>query len=241
MTYHYVYYSYEEKGRGYIGSRSCKCKPEEDNYFGSFTDKTFKPNKKIILSKCNTKEERYFLEYMFQKMYNVVENLHFANKAFQTTTGFSRLGLKNSEEAKKKMSESRRNRPSGMKGKKHSQKTKQRISNSLKGIPCPQRANKWTDQRRKKQSEKMKGREGTKHSFKTKEVLSEKNSKKIALRNINTNEVKIFSSQKKAAEYIETSQGGISNLFNSRIKQLKGWMLVCTDAVDGDKETETKV
>jgi hypothetical protein len=37
--YHYVYYSYEEYGRGYIGSRSCSCLPQEDrNYFGSFTD-----------------------------------------------------------------------------------------------------------------------------------------------------------------------------------------------------------
>ena len=32
--YHYVYYSYEEYGRGYIGSRTCRCLPEEDiNYF----------------------------------------------------------------------------------------------------------------------------------------------------------------------------------------------------------------
>jgi hypothetical protein len=35
--YYYTYYSYEEYGRGYFGSRSCKCLPEEDTkYFGSF-------------------------------------------------------------------------------------------------------------------------------------------------------------------------------------------------------------
>jgi len=48
--YHYTYYSYEEWGRGYFGSRSCECLPEEDfKYLGSFKDKTFKPTQKIIL------------------------------------------------------------------------------------------------------------------------------------------------------------------------------------------------
>jgi len=27
--YHYTYYSYEEWGRGYFGSRTCRCLPEE--------------------------------------------------------------------------------------------------------------------------------------------------------------------------------------------------------------------
>ena len=50
MENHYTYYSYEEWGRGYFGSRSCDCLPEEDiNYFGSFKDKNFKPTQKIIL------------------------------------------------------------------------------------------------------------------------------------------------------------------------------------------------
>ncbi len=47
---HYVYYSYEEWGRGYIGSRTCKCHAKDDvKYFGSFLDKTFNPTQKIIL------------------------------------------------------------------------------------------------------------------------------------------------------------------------------------------------
>ena len=45
--YYYVYYSYEEYGRGYIGKRECECLPEKDvNYFGSFKDKTFKYDNK---------------------------------------------------------------------------------------------------------------------------------------------------------------------------------------------------
>jgi hypothetical protein len=87
--YHYVYYSYEEYGRGYIGSRTCKCLPEEDiKYFGSFKDKSFKPTQKIILKSYNTREEAYEDEIILQEHYKVVENPHFANRAYQTSTKF---------------------------------------------------------------------------------------------------------------------------------------------------------
>ena len=88
--YHYVYYSYEEYHRGYIGSRTCKCLPEEDvKYFGSFYDKIFKPTQKIILkSDYATREEAYADEIILQQYYKVVENPHFANKSYQTSTKF---------------------------------------------------------------------------------------------------------------------------------------------------------
>jgi hypothetical protein len=88
--YYYTYYSYEEWGRGYIGSRGCKCLPEEDvKYFGSFRDKTFKPTGKVILkSDYLTREEAYADEIILQKYFNVVENIHFANRAYQTSTKF---------------------------------------------------------------------------------------------------------------------------------------------------------
>ena len=88
--YHYVYYSYEEYGRGYFGSRTCKCLPEEDvRYFGSFRDKTFKPTQKIILNDdYDTREEAYTDEIILQQYYKVVENPHFANRAYQTSTKF---------------------------------------------------------------------------------------------------------------------------------------------------------
>ena len=88
--YHYVYYSYEEYGRGYFGSRTCRCLPEEDvRYFGSFRDKTFKPTQKIIFkSDYATREEAYADEITLQTHYNVVENPHFANKSNQTSTKF---------------------------------------------------------------------------------------------------------------------------------------------------------
>jgi general stress protein YciG len=88
--YYYTYYSYEEYGRGYIGSRGCKCFPQEDvRYFGSFKDKSFKPTQKIILrDDYVTREEAYADEIILQKYYNVVENSHFANRSYQTSTKF---------------------------------------------------------------------------------------------------------------------------------------------------------
>jgi hypothetical protein len=88
--YYYTYYSYEEWGIGYIGSRGCYFLPEEDiNYFGSFKDKAFKPTQKIILkSDYATREEAYADEIILQEHYKVVENPHFANRSYQTSTKF---------------------------------------------------------------------------------------------------------------------------------------------------------
>jgi len=88
--YYYTYYSYEEWGMGYFGSRGCKCLPEEDvNYFGSFYDKNFKPTQKIILKDdYATREEAYADEIILQRYYKVVENPHFANQAYQSSTRF---------------------------------------------------------------------------------------------------------------------------------------------------------
>jgi general stress protein YciG len=88
--YYYTYYSYEEYGRGYFGSRGCKCLPEDDtNYFGSSRDKTFRPTQKIILKDdYATREEAYVDEIILQEYYKVVENPHFANRSYQTSTKF---------------------------------------------------------------------------------------------------------------------------------------------------------
>ena len=99
--YYYTYYSYEEWGRGYIGSRKCYCLPEEDiKYFGSFRDKTFKPTQKIILKyDYTTREEAYVDEIILQEYYKVVENPHFANRSYQTSLKFHYVPSK--EEATK--------------------------------------------------------------------------------------------------------------------------------------------
>lgn len=100
--FHYVYYSYEEWGRGYIGSRSCKCSPEEDcEYFGSYKDLTFKPTQKIILMTFSSREEANQAEITLHRSYDVARNSHFANKANACATGFAVPGPV-SEESKKK-------------------------------------------------------------------------------------------------------------------------------------------
>jgi hypothetical protein len=88
--YHYTYYSYEDWGRGYFGVRTCKCLPEEDiNYFGSFTDKSFRPTQKIILKgDYPTREEANVDEIILHDYYDVANNPHFANKSKASSTGF---------------------------------------------------------------------------------------------------------------------------------------------------------
>lgn len=117
--YHYTYYSYEEFGRGYIGKRSCNCKPEEDvKYFGSYTDKTFKPTQKIILETYDTAEEALADEVKLHKFYNVRDNPHFANRARQTSERF--YYVMSSEEA----SESARKRDANMTSEQRSERTR---------------------------------------------------------------------------------------------------------------------
>jgi hypothetical protein len=87
--YYYTYYSYEEWGRGYIGSRGCECLPDEDiKYLGSFKDKTFNPTQKIILEIYGTREQALEAEVILHDFYDVANNPHFANKAKQTSTQF---------------------------------------------------------------------------------------------------------------------------------------------------------
>jgi general stress protein YciG len=88
--YHYTYYSYEEWGRGYFGSRTCRCLPEEDvKYFGSFTDKIFKPTQKIILKDdYSTRAEADADEVLLHDYFEVDINPHFANRARQTSSKF---------------------------------------------------------------------------------------------------------------------------------------------------------
>jgi hypothetical protein len=85
---YYTYYSYEPFGRGYIGSRGCKCNPVEDDYFGSYGDKTFNPSCKIILTEHATREEAVEAEVKLHKFYQVDANSHFANRAKQTSSSF---------------------------------------------------------------------------------------------------------------------------------------------------------
>ena len=171
IEYHYVYYSYEEWGRGYFGSRTCKCLPEEDiKYFGSYADKTFKPTQKIILKDDYlTRADAYADEIILQEYYKVVENPHFANRSYQTSTSFSVYGLQYSEEHKRKISQARKGNKSssGMSGKSHSEETKRKMrgrshsEEAKKKISKATKGRKFTEEHRKKISESTKGKSKT--------------------------------------------------------------------------------
>jgi hypothetical protein len=187
--YHYVYYSYEEYGRGYFGSRTCKCLPEEDiKYFGSFKDKSFKPTQKIILKDdYTTREEAYVDEIVLQEYYEVVENPHFANRAYQTSTGFSRKGATPHNRGSKMSEEQRKKLSYSCKGRTLSKETKEKISKSSKGRKLSEehkrkisesnkeksRQTKEGLERLKKMQQERKGKPGKKHSEETKKKISE--------------------------------------------------------------------
>jgi hypothetical protein len=99
----YVYYSFEEWGRGYIGVKF-ESNPETDKYFGSFHDQTFNPTQKIVLGEFETREEALEAEVALHEFFKVDKKPHFANLARQTSTGFVAPKVRN-EEWKQKISE----------------------------------------------------------------------------------------------------------------------------------------
>jgi hypothetical protein len=175
--YHYVYYSYEEWGRGYIGKRSCVCAPEEDKkYFGSFSDKTFNPTEKIIIATFRTEEEALACEVRLHNYYAVDINPHFANRAKQTSTKFyfNSTGIVRSEKTRQKISG--KNNP--MFGKTHSEEARRKISKAAKNI---------SDETRQKMSkardEKNSPMFGKTHSKETRQKLSEAGKKLVGENN----------------------------------------------------------
>jgi hypothetical protein len=143
--YHYTYYSYEPWGRGYIGSRSCKCLPNKDiKYFGSYSDKSFNPSIKIIIrDDYHSREDAIIDEIILHNFYNVSHNKHFANKSKQTSLKFDTTGIVPwnkgvacSEETKKKIKEKVKGRIPWNKGKRgvqtFSNERNKKISERLK-------------------------------------------------------------------------------------------------------------
>ena len=196
--YFYVYYSYEEYGRGYIGKRECKCLPEEDvKYFGTYRDKTFKPTQKIILEVFSSREEVMKAEIKLHNFYEVHKNPHFANKSKATSTGFyvcmegednpmtKMKGEKSpfyerklSKEHREKLKQSHKNRVVSEEHKKNIGKSKIGNKNML--------GKKHTEETKKLMSEKKKGKpapnKGKSHSEETKQKIREKRREQIALK-----------------------------------------------------------
>lgn len=158
----YTYLSYESRpfGRSYIGVRECPCflTPETDPYMGSYTDKTFKPDKKVVLKRFHCLEFALEHEIELHEKYNVDVWEVFANKAKQTSSKFSFRGLgeknprfgkigiySHSKETREKIGEALKGERNGwygktwkpgkhpMSGKTHSKETKETMSKNRKG------------------------------------------------------------------------------------------------------------
>ena len=188
--YFYVYYSYEPWGRGYIGKRECKCLPEEDvKYFGSYSDKTFKPTEKIILETFTSRKEALEKEIYLQKFYKVDENPHFANIYIHRGENFCNngsdiirkkissalTGIKRSEETKRKVSEAK-------KGTIVSEETKLKLKEKRIGRK-PTLGMKHSEEWKKEHSKKMIENnpfKGKKHTEETRKLLSEKAKGRVA-------------------------------------------------------------
>lgn len=107
QKWHYVYYSYELGGRGYIGKRSSSVPPDQDPYTGSFTDKTFKPTHKVVIALFNSAEEAIRNEIALHRLFRVDTSEHFANKVIQPSPDFfnrgGRFGRRKKLKAQKKI------------------------------------------------------------------------------------------------------------------------------------------
>jgi hypothetical protein len=187
----YTYLSYESKsfGRSYIGMRECpqNLTPETDSYLGSYTDKTFKPDKKVILGKFNCLEFAVEHEIELHDKYNVDVWDVFANRAKQTSSKFSFRGIGennprfgkigvyfHSQETKNKIRLANTGENNGWYGKtweegkhprlgkKHSKETKKFMSENRKGrntgVDNSFYGKTHTQEGRRAISEKLKGR-----------------------------------------------------------------------------------
>jgi hypothetical protein len=147
---HYVYYSYEDWGRGYIGVRQCECDIYKDEYLGSYYDKTFNPTNKIILIECNSREEALEAEVILHKFYDVKNNPHFTNQANQTSSKFdyNNTGIPMSEKTRKKISKAKKG---------HLKGTKQSPEQIAKRMESRRNGGGWSEETGKKISQSLKG------------------------------------------------------------------------------------
>jgi hypothetical protein len=102
--WHILYLSYETWGRDYIGAHSTD--DLNDGYMGSYSDKTFNPDGRIILGYYKTRKALLRAEQIYQEVLGVVVDPQYANRSVQTSTGFCRKGAIDDPETREKKSKS---------------------------------------------------------------------------------------------------------------------------------------
>jgi len=204
---HYVYHSYEEWGREYIGVRSCDCLPEEDiKYFGSFRDKTFKPTGKAILFVCETRQEAAEIEIELHDFFDVAVNPQFANMAKAVSTKFDVTGVPKTEDQKKAQSERMSGENNPQYGVPHTEEWKK----SMSGENNPQFGVPRTTEQKKKMSV---ANSGEKHpQYGRTGALSHRSKAIIAIQPDGTEEY--FGSGNEAAKELGFNQANLSKYLN---------------------------
>lgn len=228
----YTYYSYEEFGRGYIGYRKCPKSntPDQDPYLGSYTDKTFKPTSKIILTTHSNAEEAREAERKIQEFFDVLNNPHFVNKSIQTGKGFyirehtettknkmriSARGRVTSPETRKKQSEAKKGKKLSketvekFKLKRHSEETKLKMRLSHIGVSKSPEHKKSISDSKMGEKNPMFGTSKT-HSFK----------------NESSGHIEINVTIKEMCKMYNLKSCGLYQLKNKKIKKYKNWVFV---------------
>ena len=233
--YHYTYMSIDPvDGRRYIGSRSCRCLPKEDTkYFGSYKDKSFKPQEKIILKTFSSRKKAFKHEIYLHFVLDVAVSNKFANRARVTTTGFTWAGQHHSDETIAKLR---------IAGKNMSQETRDKIRQKNKN----KKLSPWHIQllkdvntgskRSLETKEKIRQKAlGRKVSVQTRQKRSDNNkgkwinrpdqSKTLALKNKQTGEIKYFVSQKEAVRELGLHQAAVNRVALNKQISTGGWVL----------------
>ena len=235
---HYVYHSYEEWGREYIGCRTCDCLPEEDTkYFGSFRDKTFFPTEKTILFVCETREEAAEIEIELHDFFDVAVNPQFANRAKAVSTGFDRTGILESEETRKKKSVAKKGKYTGEKshrfGVPHTEEWKKAMSEKMIGKNVgktrTEEQNKANSERMSGKNHPMYGRTGEKHPMYGRTgALNPRSRAIIAIEPDGTQ--RHFVSGREAARELEMNPGNLYTYLNTghvlTRGPFKGWQFL---------------
>ena len=232
--HHYVYYSYEEWGRGYIGCRSCNCLPEGDTgYFGSFRDKTFFPTEKTILFVCETRQEASEIEIELHDFFDVAVNSQFANRAKAVSTGFDRTGILESEETRKKKSVAKKGKYAGEKnhrfGVPNSEAQKKAHSERMSGENNPMFGVSHTEETKKRMSVSQ---SGEKHpNYGNTGALNPNSKAIIAIKPDGTQ--RHFGGRNQAARELEMNQSNLSYHLEIghvlKCGKFKGWQFLYED------------
>lgn len=129
--WHILYLSYESEGRDYIGAHSTE--DINDGYLGSYRDRSFSPDHRIIIGYYKTRNCLLRAEENLQKSLDVARDPQYANRSIQTSTGFNRQGVKDSPETVERKRQASEGEKNGFFGKTHTKQTREEWSKKRKG------------------------------------------------------------------------------------------------------------